>query len=85
MRSILAIVAAMFTVLATPSAMAGVTYTYDTLGRLSVAAYDNHREIDYHYDPAGNRTQVVTQTTTPHRAVVQKASVKAKRSKHRQH
>jgi len=44
---------------------AATVYTYDTLGRLKQAAYDNGKEIDYTYDPAGNRTQVVTQTT-PH-------------------
>jgi len=48
------------------SARAGVAYSYDDLGRLTVAAYDNGKEIDYHYDQAGNRTSVVTQATTPH-------------------
>jgi hypothetical protein len=84
MRSILTIAAALLALLAAPSAVAGVTYTYDTLGRLSVAAYDNGKEIDYHYDPAGNRTQVVTQTT-PHGAVVQHTRAKAKSSKRKRH
>jgi hypothetical protein len=85
MRATFAMVAALFASLAASGAMAGVNYTYDTLGRLSVAAYDNGKEIDYHYDPAGNRTQVVTQTTTPHGAVVQHMRAKAKSSKRKRH
>jgi uncharacterized protein RhaS with RHS repeats len=42
---------------------AATTYTYDTLGRLSTICYDNGMKITYSYDPAGNRTQVVTTTT----------------------
>ena len=61
---------------------AGVTYTYDTLGRLSVAAYDNNEQITYTYDAAGNRTQVVT-STPPHGAVASKPTTKSKtRRKH---
>ena len=30
-------------------AHAGVTYTYDTLGRLSLATYDNGKTITYTY------------------------------------
>lgn len=44
---------------------AATTYTYDDLGRLTKATYDNGKEIDYSYDPAGNRTQVVTQASPP--------------------
>lgn len=33
-----------------------VDYTYDELGRLTRAAYENGCVIDYTYDPAGNRT-----------------------------
>ena len=45
---------------------AATTYNYDDLGRLKQAIYDNGKEIDYTYDPAGNRSSVVTQTTPPH-------------------
>ena len=62
------------------SAMAGVTYTYDALGRLSVAAYDN-KQITYTYDPAGNRTLVATTATSPHFGAVQHTSAKAKKSR----
>lgn len=61
---------------------AGVTYTYDDLGRLKRAAYDNNKEIDYTYDPAGNRSSVVTQTTTPHAPSLAPASKKAKIKPH---
>jgi uncharacterized protein RhaS with RHS repeats len=43
---------------------AATIYTYDTLGRLSTVCYDNGMKIIYTYDPAGNRTQVVTQGAT---------------------
>jgi YD repeat-containing protein len=39
---------------------AATTYTYDTLGRVATVTYDNGETITYTYDPAGNRTQVVT-------------------------
>lgn len=42
---------------------AATVYTYDTLGRLSTVCYDNGMKITYSYDPAGNRTQVVTTGT----------------------
>lgn len=46
-------------------ALAGsVTYTYDTLGRLSKATYSNGVVVTYAYDAAGNRT-VVTVTGAP--------------------
>ncbi|HEY2068303.1 MAG TPA: RHS repeat domain-containing protein [Rhizomicrobium sp.] len=40
--------------------LAATVYTYDTLGRVATATYDNGMVITYSYDPAGNRTQVVT-------------------------
>jgi YD repeat-containing protein len=43
--------------LATP---ATTTYTYDDLGRVATVTYQNGMVITYNYDPAGNRTQVVT-------------------------
>ncbi len=49
----------------TSIALAGsVTYTYDTLGRLSKATYSNGVVVTYAYDAAGNRT-VVTVTGAP--------------------
>lgn len=42
------------------SAMAGTQYQYDALGRLTRVAYDNGVVVQYNYDPAGNRSQVVT-------------------------
>jgi len=45
---------------ATPS-LAATTYSYDALGRISTATYDNGIEIIYSYDAAGNRTSVVRQ------------------------
>jgi YD repeat-containing protein len=59
-------------------AQAGVTYTYDTLGRLSTAAYDNGKTITYNYDNAGNRIQVAT-AATPHMGAVVKPTAKAKK------
>jgi hypothetical protein len=85
MRSILTIATALLALLAAPSAMAGVTYTYDMLGRLSVAAYDNGKQITYTYDPAGNRTQVVTGASPPHVGAMQHTPAKAKRPKRKRH
>ena len=34
----------------------GITYTYDALGRVITATYDNGTQISYNYDAAGNRT-----------------------------
>ncbi|MEJ1962982.1 MAG: fibronectin type III domain-containing protein [Gammaproteobacteria bacterium] len=39
---------------------ASVTYTYDELGRLRTGAYNDGKRVDYQYDPAGNRTTMVT-------------------------
>ena len=52
---------------------ATTTYQYDTLGRLSTATYSS-KNITYNFDPAGNRTQVATQTNTPHGALKETAS-----------
>jgi predicted site-specific integrase-resolvase len=46
------------------SVSAATTYTYDTLGRLRCVAYDNGNTIVYSYDPAGNRSQVVVQSSS---------------------
>jgi hypothetical protein len=79
MRAAMAITVLVYAV-CTSASMAGVTYSYDTLGRLSKAAYDNGKEIDYTYDPAGNRSQVVTQMT-PHFEANLKPSTKSKKAK----
>jgi uncharacterized protein RhaS with RHS repeats len=49
----------------TSAAVANVTYTYDSLGRLASAAYDSGVTIYYSYDLGGNRlTQVVQANST---------------------
>lgn len=35
-------------------------YTYDSLGRIKTVTFANGTIITYNYDPAGNRTSVVT-------------------------
>lgn len=50
--------------LAVPAAMAATQYHYDAQGRLIAVIYDSGERIDYAYDPAGNRTTVVTSTAT---------------------
>jgi YD repeat-containing protein len=59
------ILAASFVAIISSGAVASTatTYTYDTLGRVSTATYPNGTVITYSYDPAGNRTQVVTVTS----------------------
>jgi len=39
-----------------------VSYSYDAMGRLTGASYNNGSTITYAYDAAGNRTSVVTNT-----------------------
>jgi len=65
------------------ASFAATTYQYDDLGRLKVASYDNGKEVDYNYDPAGNRSSVVIQTT-PHMAP-SKAPAHAKRKAKKAH
>lgn len=36
-----------------------VTYAYDALGRIVSATYTNGKTINYTYDAAGNRAQVI--------------------------
>ncbi len=43
-----------------PASADDVTYTYDTLGRLTSVTYACGKSITYTYDAAGNRTAVVT-------------------------
>jgi YD repeat-containing protein len=53
--------------LATSVPASSVTYTYDPLGRLVAAAYDDGSHITYNLDAAGNRVSVVQSldTTAP--------------------
>jgi YD repeat-containing protein len=53
-------------VFAETPALANVAYTYDGLGRLASAAYDNGVTVYYTYDPNGNRLiQSVTTSAAP--------------------
>jgi len=57
-KSCAAIVA--ISVLVTVTFASTVSYTYDALGRLKTVAYADGASVTYHYDAAGNRTQVET-------------------------
>jgi len=62
---ILAALIVLFAIIAPMAARAtgSIAYTYDTLGRITSATYDNG-VIYYTYDAAGNRlTQIVNVTT----------------------
>lgn len=73
---------AAFAVVAPAPAIAGVQYVYDSAGRLIRAIYSNGVTIEYRYDAAGNRTQILTSNTpnTPPVAVNDTASVNASAS-----
>ncbi|MDI6623497.1 MAG: Ig-like domain-containing protein [Brevundimonas sp.] len=64
---------------ASAPAVAGVQYIYDSSGRLIKAIYSNGITIEYRYDAAGNRTQIVTSNipNSPPVAVNDTASVNA--------
>ena len=47
---------ALLALLAGPAHASGITYTYDALGRVKTATYDNGTQITYAYDGASNRT-----------------------------
>jgi len=79
MRSILA-ATVLALALSAMNAVAATTYSYDTLGRLKQAKYDNGKEINYTYDQAGNRTSVVTQTSPPHGLAQKKVSKKTRQA-----
>src|SRR5579862_35345 len=64
MRAKLLATAALLIAASACNCYGATTYAYDSLGRLWVVTYDNGMQITYHYDSAGNRTQVVTQTGT---------------------
>jgi YD repeat-containing protein len=75
-KTLSAALAALMLASATP-ALAGVQYVYDSSGRLIRAIYSNGITIEYRYDAAGNRTQIVTSDTpnTAPSAVNDSASV----------
>lgn len=52
------------TAMAFPSYAATFTYTYDSLSRLTNAAYSDGSAESYSYDPAGNRLSRVTSAAT---------------------
>jgi len=58
------------------------TYFYDELGRLSTTTYAA-KTTTYSFDAAGNRTQVLTATTSPHSNAVKAPSRKRAKSAHR--
>ena len=60
MRDFLILAAFAALVSAPVQAATATAYTYDTLGRVATVTYPNGTIITYSYDPAGNRTQVVT-------------------------
>jgi hypothetical protein len=62
------------------ASLCATTYQYDDLGRLKSASYDNGK-IDYNYDPAGNRSSVVVQTT-PHMAPSKAPRTSKAKAKH---
>ena len=45
--------------LAAPAIAGTTSYTYDALGRVIHVTYEDGSQVDYTYDAAGNRTQVV--------------------------
>lgn len=56
------------------AAPAEVTYTYDDLARLRTGQFNDGRQVDYQYDPAGNRT-TMTSGTAPTMTIGAAASV----------
>jgi len=55
-KSIILTLTFLLTAAAVPAIASGITYTYDALGRVLTATYDNGTKIFYNYDAAGNRT-----------------------------
>lgn len=54
---------------AAEAASASASYTYDQLGRVTTALYDNGTCVAYSYDPSGNRTaQANTSSGAPETA-----------------
>lgn len=64
-------VAAFYAAIGLPAVgMAGTQYQYDALSRLTRVAYDNGVVIQYSYDAAGNRSQVISTVPVPNRSPV---------------
>ncbi|MGX0610178.1 YD repeat-containing protein [Ralstonia pickettii] len=62
-RPLLSALTAAVMLTSVPAVAGSVSYTYDALGRLATAVYNNGSTtttITYSYDAAGNRTSVVT-------------------------
>jgi YD repeat-containing protein len=49
---------------ASQAASASVSYTYDDVGRIATAAYDDGTCVAYAYDPSGNRTAQTNSTSS---------------------
>lgn len=79
LRTLLKVGVTALALFAAAPAAADVQYVYDSSGRLIKAIYSNGVTIQYRYDAAGNRTQIVTANTpnSPPVAVNDSASVNA--------
>tara|TARA_R110002051_G_scaffold41530_7_gene86144 strand:- start:28343 stop:29425 length:1083 start_codon:yes stop_codon:yes gene_type:complete len=77
LRKIIAAALGALVMCASAPATAGVQYVYDSSGRLIKATYSNGVTIEYRYDAAGNRTQIlsVSAPNSPPVAVNDAASV----------
>ncbi|HYC74695.1 RHS repeat domain-containing protein [Brevundimonas sp.] len=82
LRSLLKVGVTALALFAAVPASADVQYVYDSSGRLIKAIYSNGVVIQYRYDAAGNRTQIVTSQppNSPPVAVNDTASVSASAS-----
>jgi len=52
-------------ILSADGARASVSYTYDQLGRVTTAVYDNGMCVAYAYDKNGNRTSQTNTISSP--------------------
>lgn len=76
LRSLLTSGMAALALLAATPAGAGVQFVYDSAGRLIKAIYTNGVTIEYRYDAAGNRTQIIA-ANAPNNAPVATADTAA--------
>lgn len=81
-RKVLAASLGALMIAASSPSFAGVQYVYDSAGRLIRAIYSNGVTIEYRYDAAGNRTQIITTNVpnSPPVAVNDTAAVNASQS-----